>query len=635
MIAHRFATSFCVALALVLPVGVGAAERPALTETPTLSRTHENLPPIEERVPDEPLIVDLDAKGRAVGTHGGDLDTLIGRAKDVRLINVWGYTRLVGYNDALELVPDILREVEVDEGRIFTFHIRKGHKWSDGAPFTAEDFRYYFDDTLNNTELMPTPPPFMLADGVMATFEIIDDHTVRYTWPTPNPRFLPTLAQSRPPFIYRPAHYLKQFHPKYGDAQTISAMASEARVRSWAPLHNLKDEMYDATNPELPTLQPFSITKGASDRRFVAVRNPYYHRITTTGQQLPYIDRIVLTVVDYSLIATKVQAGEADLQARGLAFADLPVLKRGAQDKDYTVLLWPEASASAIALYPNLTVSDPHLRGLFRDRRFREALSIAIDRELLNRVLFYGLGRPSANLLLPTSTLHEAVDGSVHELDPERANALLDEIGLTERGRDGVRLLPDGRPLEIIVETAGEQAIQVDALELIKDNWADIGVGLYPRPSQRDVLRNRAFSGELAMAVWSGFSSGIATPSMPPDERVPLQDDFLIGPAWGAYAMSGGTSGEAPDYEPAQALMDAYGDWLASTTDEDRAAAWTTILNIHADEVLTIGTVESVIQPIVVTNRLRNVPTEAIYGWDPGAHFGLQRLDEFYFEGGQ
>lgn len=630
----RFARAVAAA-ALVLAGAAAAAAQPALVETPTLSRTHSGLPPVEERVPEVPLVVDLEAKGRTVGTHGGDLDTLIGRAKDIRLINVWGYARLVGYDADFTLQPDILRAVDVVEGRIFTFSLRPGHKWSDGAPFTAEDFRYYFEDTLLQSELTPTPPPFMLVGGKLPKFEVIDDLTVRYTWDEPNPRFLPTLAQARPPFIYRPAHYLKSFNPKYGDADAIARMVDAARVRSWAPLHNLRDEMYDATNPELPTLQPWVITEGGSDRRFVAVRNPYFHRVTTTGQQLPYIDRIVLTVVDPSLIATKVQAGEADLQARGLAFADLPVLKRGEQGRNYSVRMWPQATASAIAIYPNLTVKDRELRRLFRDRRFRQALSLGVDRELLNRVLYFGLGRPSANLVLPESALSGVVVAEPPAYDPDRANALLDEIGLTERVEDGIRLLPDGRPLRLIAETAGESAIQIDALELVKDTWAELGIDLYPRPSQRDVLRNRAFSGDLALSVWSGYDNGLPSADMPPNERVPLETDFLTGPAWGAYAMSGGDSGEAPDYAPAVALMEAYDAWLASSSTEQRTAAWADILRIHADEVLTIGTVEGVVQPVVVAGKLRNVPEAAVYGWDPGAQFGLHRMDEFYFEGGE
>ncbi|MEO0980953.1 MAG: ABC transporter substrate-binding protein, partial [Pseudomonadota bacterium] len=212
-----------------------------LKETPGLD---PSLPPIAERIPSEPLIVDLEGKGREVGKQGGSLDTLIGRAKDVRLINVWGYARLVGYNDKLELVPDILAAVDVEDGRIFTLHTREGHKWSDGDPFDAEDIRYYFEDIVSDENLTPSGlPPFLLVNGKGPKFEVLDDTTVRFTWDEPNPLFLPELAKSRPPFIYRPSHYLRQFHEKYGDPDFIAKEAEKVKARSWAPLHNKKDDM--------------------------------------------------------------------------------------------------------------------------------------------------------------------------------------------------------------------------------------------------------------------------------------------------------------------------------------------------------------------------------------------------------
>jgi len=336
--------------------------------------------------------------------------------------------------------------------------------------------------------------------------------------------------------------------------------------------------------------------------------------------------------VDRSLIATKVQAGEADLQARGLVFGDLPVLKRGAEKRGYSVRLWPQANASAMAIYPNLTVNDPALRTLFRDRRFRMALSHGVDRNLLNKVLYFGLGQPSANVVLPQSPLSDADNPGVIAYDPERANTLLDEIGLTARNDTGIRLLPDGRPLELIVETAGEASIQIDALELVKDTWREIGIDLYPRASQRDVLRNRAFSGDLAMSVWFGYDNGLPSPNMPPDERVPVSTMFLTGPAWGAHAMSGGTSGEEPDFGPARDLLEYFDKWLTTADHDKKADAWDKILSVHRDEVLSIGTVQGVVQPVAVRVSLKNVPEKAVYGWDPGAHFGLHRMDEFYFD---
>lgn len=599
-----------------------------LIETPGLD---PSLPPVAERLPAEPLIVDLEARGRTIGKHGGSLETLIGRAKDVRLINVWGYARLVGYNEEMELVPDILKDVEVEDGRIFTLHTREGHKWSDGHPFGAEDLRYYFEDYVSNEKLTPSGlPPFLLVDGKGPQFEVLDETTVRYTWDAPNPLFLPELAKARPPFIYLPSHYLKQFHEKYGDPDFIAEEAARVKARSWAPLHGKKDDMYNASNVEIPSLQPWVRKRDNSDLRFILERNPYYHRVDTAGQQLPYIDQVVMTVADGKLIPAKTQAGESHLQARNLSFADITVLKKGEKRNDYITALWSNTKGSEMTIMPNLTVNDPVWRELLRDSRFRHALSMGIDRKLINRVLFFGLGTPGNDTVLSASPLYRArYTTKWAQYDPKAANELLDEIGLIERNRAGIRLLPDGRPLEIIVETRGESQTEADALELVGETWKEIGVKLFARPSQRDNLRERAITGDLVMSMWYGMENGIPTADMPPEDLAPVRGDLLLWHAWGDYYETQGEGGEKPDYPPAARLLELYEAWLVSKTTEERAMIWKEMLQIHADETMRIGLVSGVRQPVVIKG-VENVPLEGIYGWDPGAHFGIHRMDEFY-----
>lgn len=604
-----------------------------LVETPTLERTHKGgVPPIQDRVPSEPLIVDLEKRGREAGKHGGDVNTLIGRSKDRRLINVWGYARLIGYNEKLELVPDILKSVDVEDGRIFTFHLRKGHKWSDGKPFTAEDFRYWWEDIASNELLSPSgPDQFMIVDGKAAEFTVIDETTVRFSWEKPNPQFLPTLAKSRPPFIYRPAHYLKQFTEKYGDPDFIKAEMGKTKTRNWASLHNQKDEMYSAKNVDQPSLQAWVVAPGASKQRATMIRNPYYHRVDTHGRQLPYIDRVIMTVADKKLIAAKTQAGESHLQARNISFSDVTVLKEGEAGADYSTFLWPIAKGAHIAIFPNLNVKDPVWRKVMRDVRVRRALSLGTDRAIVNQALYFGLASEGNNTVLPNSPLfNEERRVKWATFDPSTANALLDEVGLIERDGDGTRKLPDGRLFEIIVESAGERQEEIDALELIKESWREIGVKLFVKPSQRDSLRNRAYSGDMVMAVWEGFENGLPTPGTNPIGFVPASVDMFTWYGWGDYYESGGTSGEKIDYEPAQRLFDLYKNWLTSADDAERTKIWTEILDIHADQVFSIGVISSVQQPVAVSNKLHNVPKNAFYGWDPGAQFGVFRMDEFW-----
>lgn len=244
---------------------VAASPAPAQTyvETPYFAERvgKGELPPVAGRLPANPIVVDLAARNRKVGTPGGDVVSLVSRARDIRYLSTNAYARLVGYNERLELQPDLLERVDVDDARVFTFTLREGHRWSDGRPFTSEDFRYFWEDIALNRELSPAgAPEFMLVDGERPRVEVLDARTVRYAWNKPNPRFLPTLAQPRDPFIYRPAHYLKQYHGKYADKAALDDAAKKQKLKSWAALHNRLDDMNEQSNPELPTLQAWRIT---------------------------------------------------------------------------------------------------------------------------------------------------------------------------------------------------------------------------------------------------------------------------------------------------------------------------------------------------------------------------------------
>ena len=605
-----------------------------LVETPMLRAAVEagKLPPVQKRVPATPLLVKVDSPRSKIGKHGGTLNMLIGRSRDVRMLTVYGYARLVGYDRSLEIVPDILQSIEVEKGRIFTLKLRRGHKWSDGQPFTAEDFRYYWEDVANNKQLSPTGPPSdMLVDGQPPRFEVLDPLTVRYTWSKPNPNFLPRLAAASPLFIYRPAHYLKKYHIKYS-RKVAEAEKNRTSKRSWAAVHNKLDNMYKFDNPKLPTLQPWMITTKPPADRFVAVRNPYFHRVDEQGRQLPYIDRVVMVVTEGKLIPAKTGAGESDLQARDINFNDYTFLKKGEKRNHYRTLLWRTGKGSNFALYPNLNANDPVWRKLNRDVRFRRALSLAIDRSLVNSVMYFGLGIEANNTMLPESPLFRKQYQQLWAgYNRKQAARLLDEIGL-KRGLDGVRRLPDGRPLEIIVETAGESTEQSDILELIRETWREVGIKLFTKPSQREVLRNRVFSGESVMSVWSGLENGIATADMNPDELAPTSQQQLQWPKFGQYYETGGKAGEAPDMPKVKELAALERAWLDSDSHEERKRIWEQMLAIYANQQFVIGVVCGVPQPVVVRSTLVNVPETGLYNWDPGAFFGIYHPDTFWFK---
>ncbi|SDP30859.1 peptide/nickel transport system substrate-binding protein [Sulfitobacter litoralis] len=594
-----------------------------------------SLPHVQDRIPSEPLVVDLEAKGRSFGRQGGTLRTLISRTKDVRQMVVYGYARLVGYQPDYTLAPDILAAVDVEEGRKFTLHLRPGHRWSDGIPFTSDDFRYWWENVANDPDITPSgPPDFMIVDNRLGKVTFPDEHTVVFEWQIPNPNFLPLLAQASPPFIYRPAHYLKQFHQKFADPDTLVEKVKAARVKSWAALHNKRDNMYKFDNPALPTLQPWINTSDKDSSRKLFVRNPYFHRVDSRGVQLPYIDVVQMTVVGGGLIAAKANAGEVDLQARGLDFPDVAILKKGEADGGkYRTLLWANGVASQIAIYPNLNFADPVWRDVMRDVRFRRALSLGIDRRMINRALYFGLASEGDMSALSQSALYN--DDNTHSwsaMNLAHANALLDDMGLTERTPAGLRELPDGRPMEFVIETAGERSEEENALAIITDTWRDLGIRLIMRPLDRDILRNRIYAGRTMASVWYGWDNGLPGPSTSPSYLAPTNQEFFAWPMWGQYYQTVGQAGSPPDMQPAKRLMLLANDWNHTDDPQMREDIWKRMLAIHAEQQFAIGVLAEAPQPVVVSNDLMNVPEHGIWAFDPGAHFGIHRIDEFYFQ---
>ncbi len=579
--------------------------------------------------PAEPAVFDV----AEVGAPGGSLRMLVSNPRDTRLLVVYGYARLVGYDTQFNLVPDILKAIEIEEGRVFTMRLREGHRWSDGAPFTTEDFRYWWEDVASNEQLSPMGPPVELqVDGEWPRVEILDERTVRYSWSRPNPFFLPALAAAAPLFIYRPAHYLRQFHERYADPDELARLVAADRARDWAQLHGRQDRMYRFDNPDQPTLQPWMLQNAPPADRFVAVRNPYFHRVDQRGQQLPYLDQVLLEVVDTKLIPVKTAAGDSDLQARGLAFKDYTFLKDSEDQKDLRTLLWQTARGAHFALYPNLNARDEVWRELFRDARLRRALSLGINRHDINQTFYFGLAIGGNNTVLPRSALYKPeYRFRWAEHDPALANRLLDEIGLTERDGRGIRLLPDGRPMDLIIETAGETEEESDVLQLVVENWLDLGVKAYVKPLQRQVLRNRIFAGDTLMALWFGLENGIPTADMSPNEFAPTSQQQYQWPKWGQFFETRGQVGQPPDLPEAKRLLELFEAWRAAPTTDERLEVWRQILEIYSDQVYTIGIIAGVPQPVVADQDLRNLPKDGIFNWEPGAQFGVYRPDTFWF----
>jgi len=592
------------------------------------------LPELANRLPDNPRVINLASIGREAGQHGGRIRMLIGQQKDIRYVPMNSYSRLIGYDEQLQHVPDILESYTVEEGRIFTFHLRPGHRWSDGSDFTADDFQYYWNDVILNREILRGGPPTNLkVNGEVARFEMLDRHTVRYSWESPMPQFLSMLASPIPQTLALPAAYMRQFHAKYQTAEKLYAFIEAYRVDDWVGLHRKLSRQNRPENPDLPTLEAWRPTTAPPAEQFIFERNPYFHRVDENGRQLPYVDEFVMNVSSTEIIGAKTATGESDLQMTGIALPDYTLIKEAENRFPLKVSLWRRTQGSSVALYPNLNCKDKMWRDLFQDVRFRRALSLAVNRREINQVIYYGLGHESANTVLPESPLYKpeyASAWSTH--DPDAANALMDELGLIERNRSGIRLLPDGRAANITVESAGESTLQTDVLELTRDYFRDIGIALFIRSSQRDIFRSRVTGGDVQMSVWQGYDNGLPSADMPPKELAPTSDAQLNWPVWGLHHMSANMQGRPSELREVQALSQLFEDWLLTTTTEQREQIWADMLAIHADQVFSIGTVNGSLQPVVRSARLRNVPDDGLIGFAPTSYLGVYMPDTFWLE---
>jgi len=385
-------------------------------------------------------------------------------------------------------------------------------------------------------------------------------------------------------------------------------------------------------NPALPTLQAWSNTTKPPSQRYIFKRNAFFHRVDPEGNQLPYIDEIIMTVVSKDVIPTKTGAGETDLQARYLRFDNFTFLKEAEEKNGYKTYLWSTGKGSQVALFPNMNTNDPIWRGLMRDVRFRRALSLGIDRDEINESIYFGLATPSANTVMPQSPLYsEDLATAWSVLDVDLANKLLDEAGLGARDDDGIRLLPDGQRAEITIESAGESTEETDVLELISDHWSKIGIKAFIRSSQRDIFRRRAYQGDTLISVFYGMDNAITSSELSPQELAPTAQPQLQWPKWGQFFETGGKAGEPIDMPEAANQLVLFKKWLAAGSQEERLEVWQTMLKTYTDQVFTIGTVNNSRQPVVVSAKLRNVPQEAIYTWEPTSYFGVYRPDTFWF----
>lgn len=574
-------------------------------EAPMLKRLVEKgaLPPVEERLPLDPLVV---TPAERLGEYGGTWRTLELAAE----LHVWrivgGYQPLIRWSaDASGLVPGTAREWEAGaDGTTLTLRLRRGVKWSDGVELTSADFLYWWS-VVEDGRAKLTFPYWSRVGGKPMKVEAPDPYTVVFRFAGPNHDAALHLASTIDwqEEYNTPAHYMKRFDPRFEPRQA-DFTEWERKNRSWA-------------NPERPTLNAWkveSIEDGG--RRVRLVRNPFFWMTDTAGRQLPYIDRVVVEVVnDAQLRVLRLLAGEVDAQFRGLDLLDHPLYLKGRKRGGYRILKWDSGSGSRPAIIFNWDDPDPVLRGLIRDPRFRRALSLAIDRDKCNLVSWRGLGRPqqatisrqSWHFLSPGGkALYEEWASSWADYDPARAGALLDEMGLAKRDAEGFRLRPDGKRLSLLVDLPSSQQGRpaYDMAEIISGSWNALGVETLLKGWALHVVEIRENTGEFTVTTSDMAEMDLFAF---PDWVFPTRDKYWH-PKVGKWYRTGGKEGEPPS-GPTKELLDLYAR-VQSEPDREKAHALVRdAIRVHVEQgPFVLGTVGDLPELVLLRENFRNVP---------------------------
>jgi peptide/nickel transport system substrate-binding protein len=566
-----------------------------------------DLPEVRERLPDDPVVI---VPYDTIGRYGG---TARIEALDWHLFQSKESLATIGA-DLRSILPNLAEWWSHGEGgRHLTVKLRAGIKWSDGVPLTVDDFLFSFNDLEMNPAYSPVPPRIVRGGRLVK----IDALTMRFEFPQPHPLFINFLAQVGD-FMLVAKHYYRQFHPDYTDPAVVEARMREMGFISWTSFvlacrRNTIEESVDA-----PTLWAYRVVE-RTPTLVTYERNPYYFKVDPTGQQLPYVDRIEAEVIsDDEVITAKAASGQLDFAGISLRTQDIPLLKLGERTGAIRVLIWNRLHGSDVAIQFNFNHANERLRTLFQDVRFRRALSLAIDRDEINEVVYFGRGTPRQVTVLPGSRYFDPeYPRAFAEFDPGRAGALLDEIGLVDRNGDGLREHPDGAPLTITLEFLESETPKSMTMELVRSYWRELGIDLRLKLVGVNVQWSRAEAGRMEMSLWHADRASDILFPLQPVWWVPqaLEWTNSMWSEWSRWHVTDGRMGEEPPAE-IQELQSWAVEMRTTMSESRRIELGRKILAVNAANVWTIGTIGLAPHPVVVSRRLRNVPETGAWGWD-------------------
>ena len=598
-------------------------------ESPVLAELvrEKHLPPVAVRTGSEPVVM----RGvDGIGRYGGTWHRMVNSITDFSTV----YWRLSASNlvrwspQGYPIVPHVAKAWEVsDDFRTFTFSLRRGMRWSDGQPLTADDILYWYEHEVKHFNAQPK---FLRAGATQGRVTKVDDERVRFEFAQPNPLFLERLASTGMNYedhteYILPAHYLRKFHPVLGDPDLIRRTMEAFELSSAIAVYK---KMKHYMNPEHPRLWPWVMRtyKPTSPQTFV--RNPYYWAVDMEGNQLPYLDRLVMDLRPNNLIAVAAANGELSMQDRHIRYDDHILLLGGAAQHKYEVYHWKPSTQSLFTVFPNLNrrvdPERPETRWkhqVLNDRRFRQALSIAINRRDIIQAEFNGQAEPAQIAPPPDSPYHNArLLKSFTEFDPAGASRLLDEVGLTRRDPEGFRAFPDGTRMTFTLNTTDYTTD--GPAQFVIDDWARVGVRVLLRSRARRLFEQEKLTYEHDFTVWTGESEFY--PLVEPRNFVPTYFESFYAPGFGWWYQYGGLHGdpaasrpnaiEPPRDHPLRRAMELLDEASMMTNERDRISRFNEVQEIAADNVWTISIATPPPQLVIVKEGFKNVPRTALFG---------------------
>ncbi len=589
----------------------------AFNEAPMLSKFVElnELPPVDERMPAHPLVVKPFDR---VGQYGGVWRRAYLGVPDLVGMRRVLYDPLVRWSPNFEIVPNLAEKWEIDEnGRIFVFHLVKGVRWSDGRPFTTDDLMFYFEDILLNKDLTPALPTWISPNGTPPKVTKIDDYTFRVEFAESHSLFLQELACPHGmELVTKPKHYLKKFHKKYARPQELRSLMKLKGASTWVELFLAASDLRTAPfmDTHMPSLCAWITTIPAPARRFVMERNPYYWKVDPEGNQLPYIDAIASELqAEAQAVVLEALAGQIDMQGRLLGGMQTSlVLLHYLRSGKYRLVPKTSTASVGVVVAPNLNHKDPILRRILSDPRFRKALSYAIDRNEINKIVCLGKGTPRQAAPMKRSSFYSASYAHAYlKQDTAKARALLLKMGL-KIGADGNRLRPDNMPLRISIEVIAKLQNQVDTAEIIASQLRRVGIDTDVKSDTVGFFRQRTQSASHDIALWSG--DGGMECLLDPRWYFPYSTESLNAPLYGLWFQSRGQRGEEPPVE-IKTQMETYREILSATSNDKRKDLFKKILHADEENLWVIGLVHYPDDFYVVARNMYNLPKQDFQSW--------------------